>query len=219
MRCYPLVSAIISSMSAVGLTAIPVTAAAPPPVQGRPTHAQKNPVEPVSEPDFCSVVNNASAAYAALYEQWNTAGKEGNKVRQSQIADRMTQRQRLRDVQVFELVRSHAFAFDQWQASVINVNSPQQDWVKVDVHLNCSPITLIHAWIHATPRILQFLGELKRNDHLLMTGKITHAWGGPITSTPSPGPPGSANDLEGSLTESGSMKEPEYTVALTTIDR
>jgi hypothetical protein len=188
---------------------------------GIPAHAQQETGLPTEESEFCSVVNNATAAYTALSHQRSAAEEQHNGIRVQQIEQEMTSVYRIRNEKVFQLIARKEFELKGWVTTIVTINSPIENCdtnmlscVFVDVHPLCSPITSIHAVTSATPAFLQFLSNKKRGDRLVVTGMFVDQWGGP-TEAASPVLPTSPEHFEGSFTEAGSMRQPEYHVDVT----
>jgi hypothetical protein len=173
---------------------------------------------PDQESGFCSIVENANAAYESLAREQSVAKKQQNGIRVQQIEQQKTSVYRKRNEDIFRLVKQKKFSVDSWLVSVVKISSPMDDChtnmpscIFVDVHPLCSQITTVHAVTAATQVQLQFLSEKQHGDQLVMNGMFVARFGG-ATAAASPVMPTSSEEFEGSFTESGSMREPEYSV-------
>jgi hypothetical protein len=173
---------------------------------------------PDQESEFCSIVENANSAYRALAREQSVADKQQNGIRVQQIEQQMTSAYRKRNEDIFRLMKRKNFSEDNWLVTVVKINSPMEDChtnmpscIFVDVHPLCSQITTVHAVTATTPIQIQFLAAKQQGDRLVMSGMFVERFGG-ATAAASPVMPTSPEEFEESFTESGSMREPEYSV-------
>jgi hypothetical protein len=89
--------------------------------------------------------------------------------------------------------------------------------VTIDVHPTCSDTTLIHLYLPTSPARLELLANKSVGDRLTVTGSFVEKNGGAM-SADAPVMPTSWDDLEGSFTESGAMKEPEYSADISALE-
>jgi hypothetical protein len=173
-------------------------------------------VAPVQLPDletsFCSIVEGAGTDYRALMRRYSAAKDAKNGIVQQQLTQQMTSVYKTRNTSLFQILMQADFAFEGWSVSVVKIRSPEDNRVGLDFQPVCSTAT-VHAYAPADPNSLNLLAALKQGDKIIVSGRFVERWGGKAGSTP--GRPVSAEEFEGSFTESGAMDEPEYSALVT----
>jgi hypothetical protein len=170
---------------------------------------------PQLQSDFCSIMEGAGADYRKLLHQYSAATDAKNGIVQQQLSQQMTSIYQLRNKGVFEYLQRADFNFEDWIITVEKISSPNGGRVDLDFHPACSPATTVHARVSAESNHLNFLASLKQGDRIMVSGRFIERWGGKASSVP--GKPVSAEEFEGSLTQSGSMNEPEYSAVITVL--
>jgi len=171
---------------------------------------------PESENRFCSIIDTATSTYNSLSQQKDTAHSQRNGIVEDQLTRQMTAISQRRNVDAFRAVQQANYRFDNWVVGVIRVNSPTQRWsgylspaVSFDVRAVCSTILKIRAVTAATQGNVSMLSQKREGDRIVISGVFLEHFGG-STSATSPPLPKTAEEFEGSLTESGSMSEPVF---------
>ncbi len=158
---------------------------------------------------LCSIIKEAESKYTSLKDKRSTARSENNGIVEQRLTTEMTSVYSARNAEIFEFAKQTDFSFKDWLVIVRRIGSPSKSTVLVDFRLVCSrgtPPTWISSYIPISHAIVEFLSKAKDGDYLLVSGVF---WG----------KGGSANELEKSLTESGSMYEPEYRADITLLKR
>jgi hypothetical protein len=70
--------------------------------------------------------------------------------------------------------------------------------------------------VTASPMNIAILSQKMQGDHLVASGRFIERWGGKVGTVPRK--PASSEEFEGSFTEAGSMREPEYTSVITLLN-
>jgi hypothetical protein len=180
---------------------------------GKPSNQVTEPALSAQELQFCSIVEGATADYRELARQWNVANDQKNGIVKAQLTAEMTKVYKDRNQSVFKSVQQTRFAFDNWTVVIAEISYPDPKTLRFTLHPLCSPITKIHAAVAATPETLDLLSRKKTGDRLMISGRFVERFGGKAGAIP--GDPVSAEEFEGSFTESGAMQEPEYSTAIT----
>jgi hypothetical protein len=158
---------------------------------------------------FCEALEDARAKYYQLLGQWSAADKEKNGIVQQRVSNEMDNIIRQRNQRIFALAQQRSFVVDGWQVAIVEIDRPFQGWVDVKARLTCSRTTLLHVRVGGDG--ISLLAAKKQNDRLFVTGRFTEKYG---RDTPQ-----SAEKFEGSLTDSGSMQEPEFWLVAKTLDQ
>jgi hypothetical protein len=177
--------------------------------------SKPNPL-PTQQVEFCSIVENATATYRDLSRQWTVANEQKNGIVKQQLSTEMTKVYRTRNQDVFRAVQQTKFAFDNWTVVIAEISYPDKTKLRFTLQPLCSPMTKVHAALPATPENLDLLSKKKTGDRLVITGRFVERFGGQANATP--GNPVSAEEFEGSFTESGAMQEPEYSAVITQLN-
>jgi DNA-directed RNA polymerase subunit RPC12/RpoP len=179
---------------------------------------------PASEEQFCSIINAATSTYNSLSQQRDIARSQRNGIVEDQLTRQMTDVYRKRNTDAFHAAQQINFRFNNWIVSIMRVSSTEEHWsgyldaaIPFDVHPLCSTISKIRAATAATQTNIGLLSQKRQGDHLVMSGMFLRRFSGPANAA-SPPLPISADEFEGSFTESGSMDEPEFSVLVTTVD-
>jgi hypothetical protein len=167
---------------------------------------------PTQEAEFCRILEYAKQVYGGLRTQWWAAREQKNGIVQDRLSAEMTSRYASRNADVFRLIEQNNFTFEDWFGIVKGITPwPEKEKIIVRFHPFCSSFTTIHGLVVKTPANVDFLSLKKKGDRLLVTGRFAAKRG-------AQGDPTSPEELEGSLTEGGSMDAPEYTAAITLLD-
>lgn len=163
---------------------------------------------PEQQVRFCSIIENGRAKYYDLLHRWSAANDQKNGIVTTQLSHEMTAAYRSRNEDIFTLLSQNQFSFENWLMTVVEVASPINGLVGLKIHPFCSKVVLIHASAPATPAYLELLATKKQGDRFVVSGTFVEKY--------TRARPTSPEKFEMSLTESGSMDEPEYAVDIKT---
>jgi hypothetical protein len=122
----------------------------------------------------------------------------------------MTSEARARDAEILKLVQDSSFKFDKWSVQLLEISTPNDKRVSFSVRPYCSNIVTIHLTAPASVPLTDALASKRAGDTFFVSGTFIGSRGG--TDTPPTVP--DANKFEQSITEHGSMQEPEYSALL-----
>jgi hypothetical protein len=188
------------------LVASQISSEAPVPTV-HPVASQANTSQlPQPEQRFCDITSVASDRYFDLASDLKRAGDEKNGVKQKRAEEAMTKTRQDRDAEILKLARESNFKIDDWGVQLLKVGSPTNKRVTFSVRPLCSSIVTVH--LTATPNdgLLEALAVKRAGDAFRVSGTFA----GSRTDTDDPIASPEAGRLELSITERGSMQEPEY---------
>jgi hypothetical protein len=162
---------------------------------------------PQVQSEFCTIVEKAWTEYEGLSRQAD-AVDPNHRLAKKQLEDRMTVVWSRRNDEVFRLLGQTQFGFEGWVFKMAKIGAPDGRRVEVDARPICSKIAVLHAYVAVEGGHLDRLAKAKIGDGVTLSGKFVQTYGGQIR------PPQSSRYLEKSFTESGSMREPEYTAEI-----
>ena len=111
-----------------------------------------------------------------------------------------------RNAEVFELARESNFRFDNWAVQLMKIGTPNAKRVTFSVRPLCSDIVTIHLTASPNAGLLEALATKRVGDVFLVSGTFV----GSRADTDDPPAAPEVGRLESSITEHGSMQEPEY---------
>lgn len=155
---------------------------------------------------FCDITSDASVKYFDLADDLKKARDNKNGIVAKRIEEAMTATRRDRDAEVLKLARELKFKMDDWGVELVKVGTPNSKRVTFSVRPVCSHIVTIHLTALPRPDLLDALAARRKGD----TFRISGAFVGSRADTDDPVVAPEAGKLEQSLTERGSMEEPEY---------
>ena len=162
---------------------------------------------PEQQVEFCSILENGKSKRDDLLHRWGAANDAKNGIVTAQLSGEMTAVYRSRNEDIFRLLERTQFNFENWSTTVVEINSVSNGFVDLKIHPLCSKITVIHATASAVPTQLEVLAKKKLGDPIVVSGTFLEKHTRIEPTSP--------EKFEMSLTESGSMDEPEYTAAIT----
>jgi hypothetical protein len=165
---------------------------------------------PLQERRFCELTSAASAKYFDLAEEAKKARDEKNGILAKRTEEAMTSEARARDAEILKLVQDSSFKFDKWSVQLLEISTPNDKRVSFSVRPYCSNIVTIHLTAPASVPLTDALASKRAGDTFFVSGTFIGSRGG--TDTPPTVP--DANKFEQSITEHGSMQEPEYSALL-----
>jgi hypothetical protein len=199
---------------------------APPPPTTVTETVTRATLVPDQERQFCDVINKATSDYSSLSKQEEVARQQRNGIVEDRLSRTKTDVFHTRNEDVFKLVSANGFKLDNWVFVISRISGPYTpdnnlpmkwlpNYVAIDATPMCSANTQIEARVVATQEIVDFLSSKKKGDQIVMSGQFLQRFGGerdaasPPVATLSTV---SSEKFEGSLTEKGSMSEPEYKI-------
>jgi hypothetical protein len=161
---------------------------------------------PLQERRFCELTSAASVKYFSLAEEAKRARDEKNGILARRTEEAMTSTARSRDAEILKLVQESSLKIDKWSVQLLEISTPNAKRVSFSVRPLCSDIVTIHLTAPANGPLLEVLAAKRTGDTFFVSATFIGSRGD--TDDP-PGLP-SANRFELSITEHGSMQEPEY---------
>lgn len=161
---------------------------------------------PDQEQRFCDITTDASAKYFTLAAVKKRARDEKNGVMEKRVEEAMTATKRDRDAAILKLARELKFRIDDWGVQMLKVSTPNSKRVTFSVRPLCSNIVTIHLTTSPNGGVLEALAAKRAGDAFRVSG----VFAGSRTDTDDPFVAPEAGRLEQSVTERGSMEEPEY---------
>ena len=162
---------------------------------------------PERESKFCEITSIASSQYFSLAQEAKKAQDDKNGILEKRAQEAMTNAVRNRNRAILELAQETGFAFDSWNVKILKINNPNNGRVTFSVRPLCSNIVTIHlAGTASGTTLLDTLATKKVGDSLTLSGTFIASR---LDAQERPTLPDS-NRFEQSMTERGSMEEPEY---------
>jgi hypothetical protein len=158
------------------------------------------------EQRFCDITADASAKYFRLATDLKKARDEKNGIMEKRIEDAMTATKRDRDAEIFKLTKNFKFKIEDWGVRMLKVGTPNNKRVTFSVRPLCSNIVTIHLTAAPNGDLLEALAAKRAGDAFRVSGTFA----GSRTDADDPFVVPEAGRLEQSITERGSMEEPEY---------
>lgn len=162
------------------------------------------------ESRFCEITSVASSQYFSLAQEAKKAQDDKNGILEKRALEAMSNAFRNRNRAVLELAQETGFAFDNWNVRILKIDSPSNGQVTFSVRPLCSNIITLHLAGTAGGSLLESLATKKVGDSLLVSGTFVASR---VEGQERPKLP-DANRFEQSVTERGSMEEPEYRAIL-----
>ncbi len=176
----------------------------------RAARADNGPSLPDQQQKFCDITTAASVKYFGLAKDARKARDEKNGIVEKRVQEAMTALARARNADALKLFSASGFSFDQWKVTLLEVQAPNDKQVFFSVRPLCSDIVTIH--LVAPPRkpLLDTLAAKQKGDTIILSGTFV---GSRTEVGIQPRPP-DADHFEQSVTERGSMEEPEFRAVL-----
>jgi hypothetical protein len=168
--------------------------------------SDENPQIPLQERRFCDVTSTASAKYFGLAQDAKKARDEKNGILEKRTEEAMTSAVRARDAEILKIVQESSFRFDKWSVQLLEISAPNDKRVTLSARPFCSDILTIHLTAPANKPLLEALAAKRAGDSLSVSGTFIGSRG----DIDAPPAVPDANRFEQSITERGSMQEPEY---------
>jgi hypothetical protein len=168
---------------------------------------------PEQQQRFCSIIELATSNYRDLSRQLDTAKEQKNGIAQQRLQTQMTAVFRTRNEDIFHLVQQTSFRFDNWLTTIDRIGSPTETALSFSFRPLCSRVTTIYGSVPATSTHLALMSTKKQGDRLTVTGEFVARV--PFLTPARGDSPITPRSLEGSLTEGGSMSNPEYSAVVT----
>jgi hypothetical protein len=167
---------------------------------------EENQQLPLQERRFCEITSAASEKYAGLMREAKKARDDKNGILERRAEDAMTSIARDRNAEILKLAQESNFEFEKWGVQLLKVESPKDSRVTFSVRPLCSGLVTIHLTASPNGPLLETLAAKRKGDTLLVSGTFV---GARADSDAPPSQP-DAKRFEVSITERGSMQEPEY---------
>lgn len=161
---------------------------------------------PQQQQNFCDITSAASTKYFSLSRDMKMARDEKNGILEKRAEEAMTATAQGRNAEIFKLVRQTNFKFENWAVQLLKVGTPNSKRVTFSVRPLCSDIVTIHLTTSPNVALIEALAKKRVGDAFLVSG----AFVGSRADTDDPPAAPEVGRLERSMTEQGSMKEPEY---------
>jgi hypothetical protein len=165
---------------------------------------------PLQERRFCELTSAASANYFSLADGAKKARDEKNGILAKRTEEEMTSVKRIRDAEILKLVQESSFKIDKWSVQLLEISAPNDKRVSFSVRPVCSNIVTVHLTAPADGLLLETLSAKRAGDTFLISGTFIGSRGGADALPAVP----DAKQFEQSITEHGSMQEPEYSALL-----
>jgi hypothetical protein len=176
-------------------------------IAARPTSSSdENQQLPLQERKFCEFTSAASAKYFGLAQEAKKARGEKNGILEKRTEEAMTSAARARDTEILKLVQESSFRLDKWNVQLMQIGTPNDKRVTFSVRPLCSDIVTIHLTAPANGPLIETLAAKRAGDAFLVSATFIGSRG----DTDAPPALPDANRFEQSITEHGSMQEPEY---------
>lgn len=169
--------------------------------------ADAGPKLPEQETKFCNITSAASEKYFDLASDADKAHDNENGISAKRAEDAMTATARDRDNQTLKLAAQTNFKFQNWVVQLLKVSTPNEKRLTFAVRPLCSGIVTIHLTTAADPALLDALSDKKPGYAFLVSGTFVRSRLDSDNAVPTPP---DAKQFEQSITERGSMQEPEY---------
>jgi len=111
-----------------------------------------------------------------------------------------------RSIDVSNLLQQTGLSFESWVVDLLEIEAPNEIKITFSVSPSCSKDTIIHISAPAKGPHIATLSTKQKGDTLIVSGRFDEREGGNRNQKPV--------RLEGSITERGSMEEPEYHATL-----
>jgi hypothetical protein len=193
---------------ASGLLVASQTSGSSPTSPPRQTTSQQASAPQIPEPEqrFCDIAADATAKYFSLDADMKRAQGEKNGIMEKRIEEAMTATKQDRDAAILKLAGDLKFRIDNWGVRLLKVGTPDSKRVTFSVRPLCSDIVTIHLSASPNGDLLEALAAKRAGDAFRVSG----AFAGSRTDNDDPFVAPEAGRLEQSITERGSMEEPEY---------
>jgi hypothetical protein len=164
---------------------------------------------PDQENRFCEITSEASKRYFRISQEAKKARDDKNGILEERAQTSMNNEATNRNKQILELVQQTSFSFDGWGVQLLKIDTPVNNRITFSVRPLCSNIVTMHLTGPANAHLLETLASKQVGDRLIVSGTFMASRDEkerPISLDP--------NYFERSLTQLGSMNEPEYRAML-----
>jgi hypothetical protein len=168
--------------------------------------SEENQQLPLQERPFCKITSAASVKYDSLAREAKKARDDKNGILEKRAEEAMTSTAGDRNAEIFKLAQESNFRFEKWGVQLLKVGSPNDKRVTFSVRPLCSDILTIHLTTSPNGPLLETLAAKRPGDTFLVSGTFVGARADNDAPPTSP----DAKRYEISITERGSMQEPEY---------
>ncbi|MGH6713101.1 MAG: hypothetical protein ACREEK_29620 [Bradyrhizobium sp.] len=165
---------------------------------------------PATESQFCEVTANSAKEYFQLAQDAQKARDDKNGILEKRALDAMTAAAQTRNNAIFRLVQSSNFTFEGWRVRLLEIGKPNNGGLSFSVRPLCSKTVTIHLLTTANGPAAEGLATTQKGDTLVLSGKFVEAYGDNGTNAA----PRDPSRFERSITERGSMEQPEYRAVL-----
>jgi hypothetical protein len=162
---------------------------------------------PEREIKFCDLTGDSTQTYVDQAVDVAKARTEKNGIVAKRAEDAMSATVRDRNANVLKFAREANFGFDDWGVKLLKVGAPSNNRVTFTVRPVCSPIVTIHLTAPATSNIVEALSDRRAGDMFLVSGTFV---GARLDSADAVAVVPDEKKFEQSVSERGSMEEPEY---------
>ncbi|MGY4471969.1 hypothetical protein ACVWWK_007678 [Bradyrhizobium sp. LB9.1b] len=161
---------------------------------------------PQFEKLFCEITSSGSAKYFTWAGEAKKARDDKNGIQEKRAQDAMTSTAQFRNAEIFKLAQQTRFKFEDWGVRLLKIGSPNDKRVTFSVRPLCSNIVTIHITAATNAALIEALAAKREGDAFIISG--TFAGGRLDNDAPATSP--DAKRFEQSITELGSMEEPEF---------
>jgi hypothetical protein len=161
---------------------------------------------PLQERKFCEITSAASEKYAGLAREAKKARDDKNGILEKRAEEAMTSTARDRNAEIFKLAQESNFRFEKWGVQLLTVGSPNDKRITFTVRPLCSDIVTIHLTASPNGPLLEALAAKRKGDTFFVSGTFV----GSRADNDAPPTAPDVKRFEISITERGSMQEPEY---------
>jgi len=161
---------------------------------------------PEQEIRFCEITYSAGTKYFDLARKAKTARDNRNGILESEAQKAMTAIANERNMDISNLLQQTGLSFESWVVDLLEIEAPNETKITFSVSPSCSKDTIIHISAPAKGPHIATLSTKQKGDTLIVSGRFDAREAGSKNQKPV--------RLEGSITERGSMEEPEYNATL-----
>jgi hypothetical protein len=126
-----------------------------------------------------------------------------------------------RDAEVFALLKASNFKFQKWEASIVEIEGPRHEFfcpqpvpacIKFTVRMTVPNGLVLRVTVPQTPGFTSFLTQRKAGEVIVISGQFFSLGDSSSTASNPTLVPRTPGSLEVSITDRGSMEDPEYAV-------
>jgi hypothetical protein len=177
-----------------------------PSTSARPASSGESQQLPLQERRFCEITSAASAKYVGFAGEAKKARDDKNGILEKRAEEAMTSTARDRNAEILKRAQETNFKFEKWSVQLLKVGTPNDKRVTFSVRPLCSDIVAIHITGSPNGPLLETLAAKRKGDFFVVSGTFVGARADNDDPTIMP----DAKRFEISITERGSMQEPEY---------